>query len=155
MSDGLRLPGVMRLDETATEQGVTKRYPGSDVSVTILPAAMFNPRVRRMLMQQARDGTSDEEFIQERFRDPVFIARAIVADMDIEDGNGEKVPYTPENGEKVLGNPAYAHFREWVMAEAGNLAQFYAKELEADVGNSRNGSSGKRAGAGKSKKTGN
>ena len=63
------------------------------------------------------------------------------------------VDYTPEVGKKVLGDPTNADVLSWVTIQAQAYDRYYTGTVKADAKNSSTGSSGKRAGAGKSKKT--
>lgn len=131
-----------RLDATAIQQGVVKECPYRDgLTVRVLPAAGFNPRFRKAIQNQAVQALSDsaesarEAFIN-RYEDPAFVAKALVADMDpIYDDDGERLDYTPEIGEEVLSDPGNADVLQWIVNEALTYGQFYTDTVEAEAKN--------------------
>ncbi len=149
-----------RLDPALVEQGVEKECPfAKGLYVTILPAASWNSRWKERVRQEndrvlARMRDGEQKGRADFFGDPDFIAGTLIADMrGIYDADGEEVPYTHDLGVRIMTDPANADVREWVVIQAQRYGQFYAEEVEKDLGNSGGGSSGKQAGAGKSKKT--
>jgi hypothetical protein len=95
-----------------------------------------------------------ETLVTDREYDPEFIADAVIVDIEgLRNGSGNAVQYSRERGIAVLSDPTMVHFREWVVTQAQILAA--GLEIEtADAGNdSRSTSNGRRAGAGRSKKT--
>jgi hypothetical protein len=153
-----------RLDELAVAQGVEKEChhrPG--LFVTVLPAGQFNPRFDRALRARVerltkeaalKNGDAAAEEFSTRWRDPEFVAGALVAGMrGIYTAEGEEVAYTPELGVQVLADPGNADVLAWVTGEALDYERYYTGSVERDAKNSPAGSGGKRAGAGNSGKT--
>lgn len=171
MSETLRLgTSNKRLDPVAVEQGVTRPCPfRPGLTITILPAASFNPRFRRAVQlgavkaaaklksQNGNVETATEEAEDEflgRYDDPHFIVAALVADMGgLYDGEGNEVEYTTERGLQVFSDPGNADVKEWTVNQSLLYGQFYVEEVQEQRKNSRTGSGGKKAGAGKSEKT--
>lgn len=146
-----------RLDAEAIEQGVTKECPvRPGLLVTYLPAATFNRRFKRALSKRPKEpgsGNTRADFI-ERCGEPEVIVDGLVTNVEgVFDEKGEAVEYTPEIGLQIFSDPSNADVVEWMVSECITYGQFYTKEVIEDSGNSGSGSSGKRAGAGKSKKT--
>jgi hypothetical protein len=157
-----------RLDPVASKQGVRKECPyRPGLFVTLLPAAPFNPRWQRALADtikreraerngDAKAAGEDEAaaFALDRLEDPQLLVEAVVADMDgIFDDEDKAVTYTPEVGIEILSDEGNKDVTGWIAVEAFRWGQFYVEEVERDEKNSAAGSSGKKAGAGRSKKT--
>lgn len=149
-----------RLDTEAIEQGVWQDCPMHEgVRVRIRPAAAFNPRFRKALRARAEEiaerALGDDDFEAASWSDdPETIVAAVVADMDgLYDGEDRPVTYTPEIGVRLLSDPGHLDLREWIVQEALHYQAYYARTLAKRSGNSRPGSSGKKAGAGRSART--
>lgn len=149
-----------RLDTDAIDKGVWKDCPYHDIRVRIRPAASFNPRFRKAMRARIEDsverslGEDAEGSITSWTEDAEFIVNSVVADIDgLYNGEDEPVAYTPEIGVRLLSDPGHIDVREWIVQEATSYQAFYAQTLAKRSGNSRSGSSGKRAGAGRSART--
>lgn len=148
-----------RLDPDAVKSGVRKACPyRPGLHVTLLPAAHFNARWQQALAEAARRerarGEDAEGGVMERLSDPQLLVDAIVADMDgIYDEDGEEVEYTPELGLQILSDEGNRDVADWIASQAFQWGHFYTEEVRADEKNSGTGSSGKKAGAGRSTKT--
>jgi len=147
-----------RLDLVAVQQGVEREHwHRKGLKVRVLPAGDFNPRFRNAFRDRAmeigdRNGSSGE--VPSWTDDAAFVATAIVADMSgIYDADGNAVAYTPAVGERVLSDPENADLLAWIVSEALQHGSFYTERVEKQVGNSRRGSGGKRAGAARSART--
>lgn len=147
-----------KLDAAAIRQGVTKECPFREgFTVTILPGASYNPRFRKAIQNATAAITPSHTIADEftsRYEDPQFIVDALVADMGgIYGEDGEPVAYTPEIGVAILSDPGNADVKEWVVNEAHQYGSYYTKSVEQDAKNSQTGSSGNKAGAGRSGKS--
>ncbi len=146
-----------RLDAKAITQGIEVECPmRPGFFVTILPGAMYNPRYRKAVQEDAdrvaEMAPSDAEVVN-RYDSLDFVVRALVSGMrGITDDEGNPVPYSPEMAKDVLGATENSDVRDWLISEAHNYGQFYTDSVEKDAKNSSTGSSGKAAGAGRSGK---
>lgn len=143
-----------KLDRLAIEQGVEKECPERPgLFVRILPASTYNPRYRKAIQDEAMRIKDGGEADGNRYEDAQFVADVLVADMrGLYDGE-EEIEYTPEIGAEIFADPAHRDVLDWIVSEAMKRGQFYTEAVEKKVGNSPAGSSGKKAGAGKSTKT--
>lgn len=131
-----------RLDLDAIHQGKPLECPfRPGLTVTILPAATYNPRYKKALqawgmrLSERANGSGEVE-ISDHLEDPVFVADALVADMaGIYDGEGNPVEYTAEIGRRVLGADANADVLSWVANAAHDYGRYYAEDVEAAAKN--------------------
>lgn len=147
-----------RLDVLAVAQGIEHECPlRPGLTVTILPAGPFNARFKRALQERVermaeRNGSAEEG--ADRFSDPAFVAQALVLTMTgLYGADGSEIPYTPELGNQILADPGNADVLAWIANESMRYEHYYTKDVEADAKNSSTGSSGKKAGVGRSAKT--
>lgn len=129
-----------RLNAQAITDGVPTPCPlRPGLTVSVLPAAMFNPRYRKALQTRiermvAENGDNGEP---NRYQDPGFVADALVADMQgIRGADGSEVAYTEEIGQQVLSDPGNADVLEWVANQAMDFGHFYTAQVEEDEKNS-------------------
>lgn len=154
-----------RLDQAAVQQGVEVECPfRPDFFVTVLPGATWNPRFRVALQNQKARGwvpdgaegaelTAAERFLRV-YDDPEFIAEALVAGWrGVVGADGAEVEFDQALCVAVLSDPGNLDVREWIVNQATTYGRFYTESVEEEAGNSGRGSSGKKAGAGRSKKT--
>ena len=126
-----------RLDMSAIHSGVRVTCPlRPGLDVTILPAAMFNPRYRKAVQDFIEREIGANGNGLHRHRDPEFVATALVADMTITDAEGEAVEYTPEIGTALLSDDGHADVLEWIAHEAYEFGRFYTEQVEEDAKNS-------------------
>lgn len=131
-----------RLSPAAVEDGVPYDCPiRPGLTVTIRPAAMFNPHYRKAFQNRIQRMTEDNgDGIAEhtsRYRDSDFVVEALVADMGpLFNADGDQVEYTPERGKALLGDPGHADVLEWVSNTALDDGRYYEAEVEEDEKNS-------------------
>ncbi len=165
-----------RLDAVAVEQG--REFPcplRPGLTITILPAAEFNPRYVRAirksteavrdLLSEAKDQDKEakkilekgarEESILGELSTAEFLVEAIVTDIKglFNHETGEELEYTPERGLRILSDPGHADVKNWIAMQATRFGHFYVKQTEKDLGNSSRGSRGKKSGAARAGKT--
>ena len=152
-----------RLDLEVIQRGRSVECPlRPGVAFEIRPAHVANEDYSKALrvkayheqVEEKGEFASNAQWSMEFLSIPEVAVGALVGGITgIYDDEGAEVPYTPEIGLQVLGDPAHVDVLRWVVVEARKYADYYTQDLDADEGNSGRGSSGKQAGAGKSRKT--
>lgn len=123
-------------------------WPGVRVHVR----SIHNPDYRRALQLQVQkirrkygnEPTPPE--VQDKMMADLFVEHIINDIQGLEDDNDKPIQYDKDFGRKVMSDPEYRRLADFVSWAAGVVGEDETEELEADVGNSKSGSGGKRTG---------
>jgi len=124
--------------------GVWKNYvfDPSDTDVLVCKIAMFpNPaysqeiqNLMAPLLKEHRNADVESAITNEL--QAKAIAKTVLLDWkNAQDENGNEIEYTPEVGYAVLMNEDYAHFYNWVIRVAMNLANYRNDVIKESEGN--------------------
>lgn len=131
-----------RLDLDAVHQGRAVECPlRPGLTVTVLPAAAYNPRYKKALQAWAlrlparSNGDAEKVEMQDHLTDPQFVTDALVASMTGIYSGDEPVEYTPDVGLEILADEANADVLGWIANEAYDYGLFYTEDVEAAAKN--------------------
>lgn len=128
----------VKIDAKRAVEGVWHTYAeGIEVRV----ARMFNPNYERVVAElmkphakEYRAGRlSNEQMEDVRVQ---AIARTVLLDWkNVEDDDGQPMPYTPERGLAVLRDPGYVDLLAFISAKAGDWESYRLSVQEDAKGN--------------------
>jgi hypothetical protein len=141
---------TIALDSAAEVEGVWEEFhhpvTGRPTGLRVRIARFGNPKFKEIykgLKERVRRLPNGE--LPDKVHDRIFaeaMARAIVVDWSGMIRGGVDVPYSVEEAKTLLLDNARPAFREFVSKVAGEEANYYAAELEADTESLKNVSGG-------------
>jgi hypothetical protein len=144
----------MQTDSTKEVEGVWFEYPGG---LHLRIARNGNPRFQKAVMQKQRDLKQQARFSggvenmnPEDLRNAIIkpMAKYILTDWKGMTEDGEEIPYSPAEAERLLKK--YSEFFDLVDGTASDVENFRVVEEETTRGNSSGSSSGSATTAGTS-----
>lgn len=136
-------------DVAMKDDGVWETYhthPDGDIRVKIASAdnEHFRKALRHDVRKQRKGFRADSELSEaaNEARDVKLVATHIIRDWEGVQLDGVETPYSLDVGIKVLSDPAYQHFYDWIWAFASDVANYLVADREDRAGNSPSGSSG-------------
>lgn len=138
----------IRSDVTREKNGVSVRYPGTDIVCVV--ARLGNPAYEDEARQmrraaRARIAVKGGELTERESKDELAgpVSRHILLSMkNAQEDDGSPMPDTPERRETLLRDPSYHDFYDWVLEQSRNVELFRADQLEGTKGNSSPASNG-------------
>jgi len=110
---------------------------GADTRIRV--ARWNNAKYRRLFAERMQPFNTGRKPTDEQSEEILVycIARAILLDWENVSLDGEELPYTHENAERVLRDERLRDFRDFVVRQATSMEGFRYENLEADVGKSQ------------------
>lgn len=143
------LAGAYKTNPTLEIEGVWVDMPDPEGRARIKVARFSNPKYQaaidhklRPYRRQSRAGNIPSDVLETALI--ACIAESIILDWENIEDEGKAVPFSVENAKAMLVK--YPDFRDFVSANAGDIALFRDEELEEGAENLRNFSAGKSSG---------
>lgn len=141
--------GSIMLDLDRVEKGTWIKHPsGVRVCVASINSKAYKQAREIALRPRLRDirsGALTYDDISEILK-PVAAEHLLLGWSDLEDANGQPIPYSPAKALEYFQDPRFAEFYRFILDAAGEAELYRQDLLEESAKNSRTSSSGNSPG---------
>jgi len=134
----------LAVDSTASEEGVWAEYEaGIEFKIARLGNPRYQQELARLIGRLSKRGQRDwaGERLEKAQRPAV--ARHIIRDWrNVDDDDGNTIPYSPEKALEIISDPQYQPIYDWIMQVAQDEEEYRLSRVEEQAGNSNGTSSG-------------